>query len=90
MSDYEKKVSDAIQNLRQYVREDAIYSSYKNEELDEISDFEWFCIDHCSDIETLIKDNIRLKEENDELKVTPDYDGYLADKMYEEKKLKEF
>lgn len=90
MNDNEKKVANSIDNLRQYIKEDAIYTSYKNEELDEISDFEQYCINHCLDIETIIKDNIRLKEENDELKLKPDYDGYIADKIYEERKIGEF
>lgn len=44
-----------IKNLKEYIKEDDIYTRYKNGEYNELSDFEMFCINHCKDIENLIK-----------------------------------
>ena len=52
--------------LQQYVDEDEIYQGYKNGEEpshnDGNTDFEWFCIEHCRDIDCLLKENIELRE----------------------------
>ena len=43
-----------IKNLKEYIKEDDIYTRYKNGEYNELSDFEMFCINHCKDIEVVL------------------------------------
>ena len=43
-----------IKNLKEYIKEDDIYTIYKNGEYNELSDFEMFCINHCKDIEVVL------------------------------------
>lgn len=48
-------------NLKLYIRSDELYQRYLNEELNEISDFELFCINHCEDIHELLESERKLK-----------------------------
>lgn len=50
------------ERLEQYIEKDRIYQEYKQNKLMNVSDFDKFCIQHCSDIETLLKENKQLKE----------------------------
>ena len=59
-------IENNIENLKKYIDEDDIYTRYKNGEYKKISDFELFCINHCKDIEKLLKDYIRQKQINEE------------------------
>ena len=49
---------DTVERLKEYVAVDKIYQDYKKGKEpahnDGNTDFEWFCIEHCRDIETLI------------------------------------
>jgi len=49
------------ERLLQYINEDAIYQSWKNDELKNPSDFDLFCINHCKDIEVILNENKELK-----------------------------
>lgn len=49
------------ERLKQYLEEDVIYSEYKSGRCD-MSDFDNFCIEHCKDIECLLKENEKQKE----------------------------
>lgn len=57
--DYDKNK----ERLEQYVEKDEIYQNYKQDKLENLSDFDKFCIQHCKDIEELIEENQELKEE---------------------------
>lgn len=51
-------------NLRQYIKEDETYQQYKNKKnLDNFSDFDWFCINHCEDIENMLQNEEFLYKE---------------------------
>lgn len=54
--------------LQQYVDEDKIYQDWLDENTSYVSDFDMFCIEHCRDIDCLLKENEelrkRLKETN--------------------------
>lgn len=54
-------MSNAIKNLREYIDNDEIYQKYKKgiepSHNDGSGDFEWFCINHCKDIEELIEES---------------------------------
>lgn len=71
-----------INNLKKYIEEDEIYSKYKNGEYETLSDFELFCVNHCKDIEELLKDYTKQKQMYlDEVDKTTDvtllYNGLL-------------
>lgn len=40
-----------LENLAEYVDEDAVYQKYLDNEAGETSDFDMFCINHCIDID---------------------------------------
>lgn len=44
------ELENAIKNLKEYIKEDVIYNS----DIEDLSDFDKFCINHCKDIKTLI------------------------------------
>ena len=60
---------DYKERLKQYLEEDVIYSEYKSGKCD-MSDFDKFCIEHCKDIECLLNENEKQKEEIDKLTKT--------------------
>ena len=47
--------------LLEYVLLDEVYQKYKRNELKEPNDFEKFCIQHCQDIEKMLKTETKLK-----------------------------
>lgn len=61
----------AIKNLRRYIETDEIYQNYKKGKEpahnDGSTDFEWFCINHCKDIETVLNHNKKLRDEKNTL-----------------------
>lgn len=50
------------QRLKEYVKEDEIYQRWKKGKLtkEKLSDFDYFCIKHCEDIEKLLEENKKL------------------------------
>ena len=53
--------NDAKERLREYVENDDIYTKYKSGKCD-MSDFDKYCIEHCKDIECLLKKVQEYKE----------------------------
>lgn len=53
------------ERLKEYLETDQIYQDYKKGKEpahnDGCSDFDWFCIKHCEDIEKLLKENHSLR-----------------------------
>ena len=49
--------------LKQYIEEDKIYNNWVNNNLNELSDFDKFCIQHCSDIKEILEENQELKKQ---------------------------
>ena len=47
---------DYKERLRNFADEDVIYQEYKKGILKEVSDFDKFCIQHCEDIEKILKE----------------------------------
>jgi len=60
----------AIDNLKEYINEDLIYQDYKKgiepSHNDGNTDFEWFCINHCRDIEKVLN---KIEKQKNEIKV---------------------
>ena len=54
--------------LKQYIKEDKIYNDWLDKNLSYVSDFDRFCIQHCKDIEELLKENLKLEQALDENK----------------------
>lgn len=54
--------------LKQYIKEDKIYNDWLDKNLSYVSDFDRFCIQHCKDIEELLKENLKLEQVLDENK----------------------
>lgn len=54
--------------LLQYINEDAIYQSWKNDELKNPSDFDNFCITLCKDIEVILNENQEFRNAYNELR----------------------
>lgn len=51
------------ERLKQYIEEDKIYQDFKeHKNLNIPTDFDMFCIQHCEDIEAILKQNAELKE----------------------------
>lgn len=66
-------MKDCRENLIKYLKEDVIYQDWLSGKLDEPSDFEIFCINHCKDIQKLISRADRaeyelFQKEKEELK----------------------
>ena len=56
------------ERLKEYVELDYVYQEWKRDEnINELSDFDWFCIQHCQDIEHILKENEELKKKLKEL-----------------------
>ena len=52
------------ERLREYVRLDFEYQAWKKGENENVlTDFDWFCVQHCQDIECILEENKKLKEE---------------------------
>ena len=61
-----KKISDvqtnsSIDRLKEYLIDDEIYQKYLNGE-NNFNDFEKYCLNHCKDIDNVIRENARLKK----------------------------
>lgn len=55
------------ERLKEYIDKDEIYQDYKQNKLINSSDFDKFCIQHCKDIEKLLKENLELEQALDEI-----------------------
>ena len=55
-------IEENIKNLKEYIKIDENYQKWKQGELQGtyISDFEYFCIKHCEDIDKLLEYNKKL------------------------------
>lgn len=52
------------ERLKEYVKLDYVYQEWKRDEnINELSDFDWFCVQHCQDIEHILKENKKLKQQ---------------------------
>lgn len=52
------------ERLKEYVELDMEYQAWKKgENINELSDFDWFCVQHCQDIEHILKENEKLKQQ---------------------------
>lgn len=70
----------AIQNLEKYIQEDVIYNGSR----ENLSDFDEFCINHCTDIQIVLE---LVKEQQEEIELLKeDVDGYrgLAKQIQED------
>lgn len=61
-------MEDYKERLREYVKTDVVYQDFKQNETKKFNDFEEFCIEHCQDIEKLLEENKKLKQEIAKLK----------------------
>lgn len=74
-------------NLKEYLRQDEIYKRWKQGKLDDRSDFDNFCIDHCKDIQVVlnmledarkyVKQEPLVDEETDTILVSKNHLLYL-------------
>ena len=55
-------IEENIKNLKEYIKIDEMYQKWKKGELQgvELSDFDYFCIKHCEDIEKILEYNKKL------------------------------
>jgi len=53
------------EKLEQYIKEDKIYQNFIDSKtrIKDLTDFDLYCINHCSDIEELLKENKELKKQ---------------------------
>lgn len=56
------------ERLKEYINKDKIYQDYKDDKIMNCSDFDKFCIQHCKDIEELLKQNQNLEQALDKNK----------------------
>ena len=56
------------ERLRQYIRDDNIYTLHRQGKLPCPSDYEQFCVEHCKDIDDMLKENEYLKHKIKEIK----------------------
>ena len=58
-------LSAVCNRLREYIKEDEVYTSYLNGELNSkhLSDFEKYCIQHCEDIKRVLDELSNNKKE---------------------------
>lgn len=74
-------------NLKEYLRQDEIYKKWKQGKLDNRSDFDNFCINHCKDIQVVlnmledarkyVKQEPLVDEETDTILVSKNHLLYL-------------
>ena len=56
------------ERLKEYVELDYVYQEWKRDEnINELSDFDWLCVQHCQDIEHILNENEELKKKLKEL-----------------------
>lgn len=56
------------ERLKEYVELDYVYQEWKRDEnINELGDFDWFCVQHCQDIEHILNENEELKKKLKEL-----------------------
>lgn len=56
------------ERLKEYVELDYVYQGWKKEEnTNDLSDFDLFCVQHCQDIEYILNENEELKKKLKEL-----------------------
>ena len=56
------------ERLKEYVELDYVYQGWKKEEnINDLSDFDLFCVQHCQDIEHILNENEELKKKLKEL-----------------------
>ena len=72
-----EKIKNIIRNLKEYLDEDFIYQTYLNNKNQDFTDFEEFCINHCQDIEFLIK----YYEELISIKSLPKLKSFTRDEL---------
>ena len=53
------------ERLKQYIDNDEVYQGYKNGNIN-LTDFEKFCIQHCKDIEEILEENKKMKNQQKE------------------------
>ena len=63
-------------NLKEYIEQDIIYQDYKKGKLEDKSDFDEFCINHCEDIKNALDEILKLKDKYDK---DIEYLGKIAD-----------
>jgi len=52
-----------VSRLKEYIEFDSIYQEWKKgENKNVLTDFDWFCVQHCQDIEKLLEENKKLKQ----------------------------
>lgn len=68
---------DFKERLEQYIKEDTVYNEYLNNFKSCVSDFDRFCIQHCEDIEKLLKENLELEQQCEKQKEVIDRKKYL-------------
>ena len=61
-------MEDYKERLKEYVKTDVVYQDFKQNETKKFNDFEKFCVEHCQDIEKLLEENKKLKQEIAKLK----------------------
>ncbi len=64
--------------LKQYIKEGKIYNDWLDKNLSYVSDFDRFCIQHCKDIEELLKENLKLEQALDEIEKYLEGAGEMA------------
>lgn len=69
---------EAINNLKNYIEQDAIYKENKPQ-----SDFDKFCINHCRDIEIVLNYIEELETEIKSLNMIHEYDMRMIDEVKE-------
>lgn len=51
-----------VSRLKEYIELDLIYKGWKKgENKNVLTDFDWFCVQHCQDIEHILNENKLLK-----------------------------
>lgn len=61
------------ERLREYIEKDALYQEYLAGDTKDLTDFDKFCIQHCKDIEELLKENEDLKKQLEGVREERDY-----------------
>ncbi len=59
----DEEILDHLENLANYIEEDAIYQGYLEDSNKDISDFDMFCVNHCEDIDIALGTIAALLEE---------------------------
>lgn len=78
----EVDIKKSIKNLKEYIEQDCVYRLYQHHPNTKFDDFEKYCIEHCTDIQTILTEQEQLEKENESLVAQYEWQGAIMVNEY--------